>query len=67
MEFQEYPKALYIGDLLCVVMDAAGEQRARGEGFRDWHEAQTPAIDAPTEAADEVSAPGKRKPARKAA
>lgn len=34
MDFQEYPKALYLGDECRIVDDAAGEAVARAEGFR---------------------------------
>ena len=34
MEFQEYPKALYLGEECRIVDGAAGEAVARAEGFR---------------------------------
>jgi hypothetical protein len=63
MEFQEYPKALYIGDAMRIVADATEERAARNEGYADWQAAHVN-VEAP--AADEESAQSEDpKPKRK--
>lgn len=37
MEFQEYPKALYLSGQQLVVDDAEQEAAARAAGHDDWH------------------------------
>lgn len=54
MEFQEYPKALYLGDECRIVDDAAGEAMARAEGFRFCSDAEQQ--EASAAAADEAPA-----------
>ncbi len=37
MEFQEYPKALYLAGQQMLVDDAEQEEAARADGYDDWH------------------------------
>jgi hypothetical protein len=37
MEFQEYPKALYLAGQALIVEDAGQEDAARADGYDDWH------------------------------
>jgi hypothetical protein len=37
MEFQEYPKALYLAGQQLVVEDSEQEEAARADGYDDWH------------------------------
>lgn len=37
MEFQEYPKALYLAGQQLVVEDSEQEDAARADGYDDWH------------------------------
>ncbi len=37
MEFQEYPKALYLAGQQLVVDDSEQEEAARADGYEDWH------------------------------
>lgn len=37
MDFQEYPKALYLAGQQIVVDDAEQEEAARADGYDDWH------------------------------
>lgn len=71
MEFLEYPKALYSGDVMRVVADADEEAQAREDGFAEWRPADAessadalPADDDDHEPAQD-SAPAKRKYTRK--
>lgn len=45
MDFQEYPKALYLGEECRIVDGAAGEAVARAEGFRFCSDAEDDAED----------------------
>lgn len=36
MEFQEFPKALYLKGVYIAVANAAEEEKARDEGYADW-------------------------------
>ena len=51
MEFQEYPKALYLAGQQLVVEDSEQEEAARADGYDDWH-----ADHARTEGADDQPA-----------
>lgn len=37
MQFQEYPKALYLAGQQLVVESAEQEDAARADGYDDWH------------------------------
>lgn len=37
MQFQEYPKALYLSGQQLVVDNAEQEDAARADGYDDWH------------------------------
>lgn len=37
MEYQEYPKALYLAGQQLVVDDSEQEEAARADGYDDWH------------------------------
>jgi hypothetical protein len=37
MEYQEYPKALYLAGQMLLVGDAEQEDAARADGYDDWH------------------------------
>jgi len=37
MEYQEYPKALYLAGQQLVVEDSEQEEAARADGYTDWH------------------------------
>lgn len=71
MEFLEYPKALYQGDVMRVVPDAEEEAAARRDGFAVWGEQPAPpTADKPEhveEVADNDPPPAKRKYTRKVA
>lgn len=57
MEFQEYPKALYLAGQMLLVDDEVQEGAARADGYDDWH-ADHERTNAPAEA---VEAPAPRK------
>lgn len=51
MQFQEFPKALYLAGQQLVVEDSEQEEAARADGYDDWHadHARTTAADEPAE------------------
>jgi len=51
MQFQEFPKALYLAGQQLVVEDSEQEEAARADGYDDWH-----ADHARSEGADEQPA-----------
>ena len=51
MQFQEFPKALYLTGQQLVVEDSEQEEAARADGYDDWHadHARSEGTDEPAE------------------